>query len=102
MTDPTAALARAEQITRKVRVSEEIFQQLGASGVQWGEPDPEGFYSPTVYRRDDVLLVTREGLAAALKAEGFVRGMAHVYGKFNDAYWDQSADAIMEQLREKP
>lgn len=38
----------------KVRMSDELMRQLGADGVDWGEPDAEGFYTPTVssrYRR---------------------------------------------------
>ena len=35
--------------TRKVLVSEELFQHLGATKVDWGEPDEEGFYTPTIY-----------------------------------------------------
>ena len=34
---------------RKVLMSEELFDQLGASRVDWGEPDAQGFYTPTVY-----------------------------------------------------
>ena len=34
---------------RKVLVSEELFVQLGADLVVWGEPDGEGFYTPTLY-----------------------------------------------------
>jgi hypothetical protein len=33
---------------RKVRMSETLFQQLGATSVEWGEPDAEGFYTPTL------------------------------------------------------
>jgi hypothetical protein len=36
----------------KVRMSETLFRELGASGVDWGEPDAEGFYTPTVYREN--------------------------------------------------
>lgn len=32
----------------KVRLSEEMFERLGTR-VVWGEPDEEGFYTPTVY-----------------------------------------------------
>lgn len=38
---------------KKVRVSDELFELLGVDRVDWGEPDEEGFYTPTVY-------VTRE------------------------------------------
>ena len=31
-------------------MSDELFYQLGASKVEWGEPDADGFYTPTVYR----------------------------------------------------
>ena len=34
---------------RKVRMSEPLFQQLGADRVDWGEPDAEGFYTPALY-----------------------------------------------------
>lgn len=33
----------------KVRMSEELFAQLGLR-VEWGEPDAEGFYTPMVVR----------------------------------------------------
>lgn len=36
-----------------VRVSRELFDSLGASGVEWGEPDEEGFYTPTVTVEED-------------------------------------------------
>lgn len=32
----------------RVLMSDLIFEELGA-GVTWGEPDPEGFYTPTVH-----------------------------------------------------
>jgi hypothetical protein len=35
---------------RRVLMSEELFQQLGATKVDWGEQDKYGFYTPTVYR----------------------------------------------------
>ena len=35
-------------IWRPVRMSETLFRLLGASGVEWGDPDAEGFYTPTV------------------------------------------------------
>jgi hypothetical protein len=34
---------------RKVLIDEGLFQQLGAGRVEWGEPDADGFYTPTVY-----------------------------------------------------
>lgn len=37
--------------TRKVLVDEEFFLLLGATSVEWGEPDEDGFYTPTI-RRD--------------------------------------------------
>lgn len=33
---------------KPVRMSSLLFRLLGASGVEWGEPDAEGFYTPTV------------------------------------------------------
>ena len=33
---------------RRVRVSETLFRALGATGVLWGEPDKDGFYSPSI------------------------------------------------------
>jgi len=36
-----------------------------------------------------------ERLAEALKAEGFVRGIAGRYGRFNDVYWRQSAEVLI-------
>lgn len=36
---------------RRVRLSTELFLQLGAGQVDWGEPDDEGFYTPTIYHR---------------------------------------------------
>jgi hypothetical protein len=35
-------------VQRNVRMSETLFRQLGASRVDWGEPDAEGFYTPTL------------------------------------------------------
>jgi len=37
-------------------------------------------------------------LAQALEAEGFVRGMAKLYGKFSKVYWQQSAEALIARL----
>lgn len=37
-------------IWRPIRMSETLFRQLGASGVEWGDPDAEGFYTPTIHR----------------------------------------------------
>jgi hypothetical protein len=34
---------------KRVLMSDDLFAQLGAT-VEWGEPDAEGFYTPTVYR----------------------------------------------------
>lgn len=35
-------------VWRKVRMTETLFLELGASRVDWGEPDAEGFYTPTL------------------------------------------------------
>jgi len=35
---------------RKVLMTDDLFEALGASRVDWGEPDGDGFYTPTVYR----------------------------------------------------
>lgn len=43
-------------VWRKVRMSSTLFELLGASGVEWGEPDQEGFYTPTVYLGRDGLM----------------------------------------------
>ena len=40
-------------VWRKVRMSETLFRLLGAGGVDWGEPDEEGFFTPTVYLGPD-------------------------------------------------
>ena len=42
--------------------------------------------------------LTVEALAKALRTLGFVRGVANRYGRFNDAYWNDSALAILELL----
>ena len=34
---------------KRVLMSDELFDALGASKVEWGEPDAEGFYTPAVY-----------------------------------------------------
>jgi hypothetical protein len=47
---------------RKVLMHEGLFQQLGAGRVEWGEPDADGFYTPTVYTPS--YLDLRERLAA--------------------------------------
>lgn len=39
----------AEVGTRKVLVSEGVFEAL-ADRIEWGEPDADGFYTPTLYR----------------------------------------------------
>ena len=44
---------------RKVRMSETLFRLLGASGVDWGEPDEEGFYTPTVRLGPDGRMLPR-------------------------------------------
>jgi hypothetical protein len=49
---------------RHVRVSDELFRQLGASGVDWGQPDKDGFYTPTVYRNYDPDITARSHLGA--------------------------------------
>lgn len=38
---------------RRVRMSDTLFRLLGASGVEWGLPDDEGFYTPTVLLGSD-------------------------------------------------
>lgn len=42
------------------------------------------------------------GLAEALRAEGFVRGMARRYGRFNDIYWQQSAEVLIAHIAAAP
>lgn len=37
-------------IWRSVKMSETLFQQLGAGIVDWGAPDAGGFYTPTIRR----------------------------------------------------
>lgn len=34
---------------KRVLMTDELFQQLGADHVEWGEPDADGFYAPNVY-----------------------------------------------------
>jgi hypothetical protein len=31
-----------------VKVTEEVFYTMGAVSVDWGKPDSEGFYTPTI------------------------------------------------------
>ena len=38
---------------RLVRMSTELFRLIGAGGVEWGEPDADGVYTPTVYLGPD-------------------------------------------------
>ena len=33
----------------KVWLSDVLFEQLGAEGVEWGQPDAYGFYTPIVH-----------------------------------------------------
>ena len=47
---------------KKVLMTDELFEALGASRVEWGEPDADGFYTPTVYRDDDELQSLREAV----------------------------------------
>lgn len=52
--DPTHDVDTPEgSVWRKVRMSDTLFRVLGAGGVDWGEPDAEGFYTPTVYLGPD-------------------------------------------------
>ena len=53
-----------ERLLRKVWISELLFQEMGASIVNWGEPDADGFYTPTVYTDDHRLTVLEEREAA--------------------------------------
>lgn len=34
---------------RKVRLSDKVFAELGLRNVDWGEPDADGFFQPTVH-----------------------------------------------------
>jgi hypothetical protein len=34
----------------KTLIAADLFRILGATSVDWGEPDADGFYTPTVYR----------------------------------------------------
>ena len=47
-------------VWHKVRMSETLFRVLGASGVEWGAPDGEGFYTPTVFLGPDGALLQRD------------------------------------------
>jgi hypothetical protein len=38
--------------TRLVLMSEALALELGASRVEWGEPDEHGWYTPTLYSDD--------------------------------------------------
>lgn len=40
-------------VWRPVRMSDTLFRLLGAAGVDWGDPDEDGFYVPTVYLGPD-------------------------------------------------
>jgi hypothetical protein len=53
---------------RKVYVSEGLFQRMGASQVVWGEPDKDGFYTPTVYRDTKQRVTALEAREAAWDA----------------------------------
>ena len=35
---------------KRVLMTDELFEQLGASRVDWGQPDADGFYTPSVYK----------------------------------------------------
>lgn len=35
---------------KKVLMTDDLFYQLGADRVEWGQPDEEGFYTPTIYK----------------------------------------------------
>ena len=83
-------------ITRKVRMSETLAMALGADGVEWGEPDADGFYDPTFYRAtprpilyDDPASVER--LAAAIYEVAVIQ--------MNLFDWPSAKD-IIELLRE--
>lgn len=49
-----AALAGPSVVpgARPVRMSDQLFHQLGARRVEWGEPDDDGFYTPIVFTQD--------------------------------------------------
>ena len=40
-------------VWRKVRMSDTLFRALEAYAVDWGEPDADGFYTPTIYLGPD-------------------------------------------------
>ena len=45
---------------RLVRMSGLLFRLLGAGGVDWGEPDEDGVYTPTVYLGPDGKMLERQ------------------------------------------
>lgn len=45
--------SRPPEDTRLVLMSEELAVALGASRIEWGEPDEHGWYTPTLHREDD-------------------------------------------------
>lgn len=102
-----------EFATRKVRMSPELMADWASRDMfgrrldwDWGEPDEEGFYTPTITTVDDgKRLMDVETLAAAL--DGNLPRMAFLkYGQFyNDdpffnieAYYQRVAEAILETL----
>jgi hypothetical protein len=46
--------------TRLVLVSDGLFEALGATSVDWGEPDEHGWYTPTLYRATPTTQAPRE------------------------------------------
>lgn len=46
---PHGRIVLAERRLRPVLMSEELAAELGPR-VEWGEPDADGWYTPTIYR----------------------------------------------------
>lgn len=51
---------------KRVLMSDELFQKLGASRVDWGEPGSDGFYTPTVYDQPQIVFKSLDALVSAM------------------------------------
>ena len=91
-------MAREYENIRNVRMTDELVENWivrtadGSRAVwDWGEPDADGFYTPTCWAMDDgKALVDRDSLAAAL---------VEVDGAGRPPKYEGWADAILAALR---
>jgi SAM-dependent MidA family methyltransferase len=81
---------------KRVLMSNELFDALGASKVEWGEPDAEGFYTPAVYAdtTEATLRAARDNLLRVMQD-------ARLYGRERQRIED-AADAMVRAALQQP